>query len=353
MLLHRPALASFLFEHARDIVLVIHAESGQILDANLAATESYQYAHAELCAKTIFDLRVADPMPVAQQMERARTWGVLFETLHQRRDGTTFPVEVSSSGITLDTTRVLLSVIRDITTRRELEDERETLITTTTRALAMRDEFLVVASHELRAPITNVSLQLQHLQRTLARSGGDADAIDAALSETARLAKLVDALLDVQRVDAGIVLERTDVDLAELVHGVADRLRSRAALAQSEVLVAVASVRGHWDRLRLDQILTNLVVNAIKYGRGKPIHLCGTHADDRVHIEVRDQGIGIRDEDRARIFEKYERGVSPAYGGLGLGLYITRQLVEAHGGTIDVIGNPGAGSTFQVTLPIH
>lgn len=365
MLLHTPEIAAHLFEHARDIVLVIDYASGHILAANLAATDAYQYTRAELCTKTIFDLRVDDPAPVATQMAHARSQGLLFETLHRRRDGSSFPVEVSSRGLVVDgePRELLLSVIRDITVRKQLERDREQLVAATTHALAVRDEFLVVASHELRTPVTNISLQLQRLQRTLTREGiGTAataiaavtavTAVTASLAEVRRLASLIDTLLDAQRTDSAIVLDRTDVDLAELMHSVAERLRPRAELAGSDLVVDVSQLRGHWDRLRLDQVLTNLVTNAIKYGRGRPIRMRGTPEEGLAAIEIADEGIGICDADRTRIFEKYERAVSPSYGGLGLGLYITRQLVEAHGGTIEVRPNGDEGSTFRVTLPL-
>jgi signal transduction histidine kinase len=111
---------------------------------------------------------------------------------------------------------------------------------------------------------------------------------------------------------------------------------------------------GGWDRLRLEQITTNLLSNAIKYGPGKPIEITLAGDEQRATLRVRDQGIGIAAEDHGRIFERFERAVSPRrYGGFGLGLWIVRRVADALGGTIDVESRPGAGATFTVTLPRH
>lgn len=344
-----------MFEHARDILLVIDAATGRIIDANEAAELAYLYARDELLGITIFDLRAADPAPVTTQMQLANNEGILFQTLHQRHDGSKFPVEVNSRGHTIHDQRVLLSVIRDITDRVRFEAEREALIATTRRALELREDFLMIASHELRSPVTNVSLQLQQLIRLLERADSGPRLVataDQALAEVARLSNLISTLLDAQQTAGPLVLARGPVDLFVVVHEVATMLRRRAALAGSAMTIDLPSMVGDWDRLRLEQVFTNLVVNAIKYGRGKPITISGWRDEDHAYVVVRDHGIGVSAADTPRIFEKFERAVPPDYGGLGLGLYITRQLVEAHGGTITVESVFGEGSTFRVALPL-
>lgn len=348
-----PDIETRFFEHARDILLVLDAATGRIVDANAAAEQAYGYSREELLAMSIHTLR-ADPSDVPKQMAAANAHGILFETLHRRKDGSTFEVEVSSRGDMVSDRRLLLSVIRDITARRRLERERTALIETTGRTLALREEFLMVASHELRAPITNVSLQLQHLVRMIER--GQTDALGppsrAALEEVLRLSQLMNTLIDAQHDGSGhIALARSEVDIAELVTGVADRMRPRADLVGSRISVEVTPQRGQWDQLRLGQVFTNLLTNAIKFGRGGPILVQGSGDDTHVEVKVRDHGIGIETRDADRIFEKFERAVPANYGGLGLGLYITRQLIEAHGGTIRLDSTPGEGSTFSVVLP--
>lgn len=351
---HDPDITAYLFEHARDIILVIDADDGRLIDVNAAAERAYGYTRDELLARTIFDLR-PDPGSVAQQMRVADAQGILFDTLHKRRDGTTFPVEVSSRGETMSGRRCLFSIIRDVSERKRFETEREDLLATTQRALALRDDFLVIASHELRAPLTNVSLQLQNLQRLLDRGATRAHLrvlADAAVRESGRLTSLIDTLLDAQAAKGHIKLDLAELDLADLVTDVTDRMRPRAEAAGSELVLDVRSIRGTWDRMRMDQVLTNLLNNAFKFGRGRPVRVVATRDGTGAQLEVSDQGIGVSDEDLLRIFGKFERAVPAQYGGLGLGLFIAKQIVEAHNGRVEVSSTPGVGSTFRVTLPL-
>lgn len=348
-----PEIETRFFENARDILLVLDAETGRVIDANVAALAAYGYTRDELLTLTVHQLR-ADPRDVPRQMAAANAHGVLFEALHRRKDGTVFDVEVSSRGHGEKPHKQLLSVIRDISQRKQLELERLALIETSGRTLALREEFLMVASHELRAPITNVSLQLQHLVRMIERGQTESLAAPAraALDEVLRLSTLMNTLIDAQYDSSGhIVLARTELDLAALTRTVADRVRPRADIVGSSIEVDLPPVRGCWDSLRLAQVITNLLVNAIKYGRGGAIRVFGAARNDAVELSVRDHGIGIESRDADRIFEKFERAVPTNYGGLGLGLYITRQLVEAHGGTIHLDSQPGEGSTFTLSLP--
>lgn len=341
----------------RDIFLAIDARDGRLVDANAAAERAYGYARAQLLALTVFDLRSAAPDAIAEQMAAADQAGLLFETVHRRADGTTFPVEVSTRGETIGDRRVLVSLIRDITDRRRAEQERERLLAATQQALASRDEFLMVASHELRTPISVIGLQAHQLRRMVDRGEG-ADrlrgATDAALRQIARLEELVTVLLDVTRIAGGhLELERGPVEVRALVADVLHRLADEAHAAGSEISTTVDDLTARWDRVRIEQALTNLLGNAIKYGEGRPISLSVRAVGDAVvAIEVRDRGIGLSADDRGRIFEKFVRAAPLAhYGGLGLGLYITRQIVEAHGGTIEATGEPGLGATFTIALP--
>lgn len=351
---HDPEITSYLFEHARDIILVIDVDDGRIIDANAAAEVAYGYPRDQLLGLKIFELRVEPPPGVEDQMRTANTEGILFETVHRRRDGATFPVEVSSRGDMMSGRRCLFSIIRDITERKQLEAERADLLLATQRALQLRDDFLMVASHELRAPVTNVSLQLQQLARQLDRRAPRAQLrvmADAAFHETNRLVSLIDALLDAQQAKGQLALSVCDVDLGQLVREVTDRLRTRAEQVGSEMVVEVPPIHGRWDRLRIDQVVTNLLLNALKFGRGRPIRIAADDEGTEVRLEVSDQGIGVSTEDVQRIWGKFERAVPAHYGGIGLGLFIARQIVEAHHGHVEVESIPGVGSTFRVTLP--
>lgn len=229
------------------------------------------------------------------------------------------------------------------------------------REVRARDDFLRVASHELKTPLTPLRLQIQLLLKRL-RGGASLEKMPQAVQQleiaqrsTERLAALVDQLLDVSRVAAGgVELARERVDLADLTRQVVERYRGLLAAARCEVDLALqGDVVGSWDRSRLDQVLANLLSNAVTFGPDKPIRVEVARAPGRAVLTVADHGIGIAREDQERIFQRYERAVSAHhFGGLGLGLYVVRQVVEAHGGTITVASTPGHGATFAVELPL-
>lgn len=221
-------------------------------------------------------------------------------------------------------------------------------------AVRLRDEFLTVAAHELRTPLTTLKLLSQSLARHQAK--GSPEQLSMVVRQTERLCKLVEQLLDVSRIaDGSLRLSVEKIDLPVLAADVAERLRESAERAGSQVRVRCDEpliLEG--DSLRLEQVLTNLLANAIKYGLGKPIDLILERDGGLARILVRDQGIGVPATDQDRIFDRFERAVSVReYGGLGLGLYISRQIVHAHGGTIRVASEPGNGSLFIVELQLE
>src|SRR5882724_2540238 len=227
------------------------------------------------------------------------------------------------------------------------------------RAVDARDEFLAIASHELRTPLTALLLFIQTELRSLRREAPAErkDAIDR-LETTHRVAlrleKLIAELLEVSRIIwCRLEPEREDVDLVVLVRDSLLRQQQQLLNARCQVHLEVeGAVRGNWDRGRLDRVLDNLIGNAVKYGAGKPIEVRLHGGKEHVRLEVRDHGIGIDPADQARVFERFERAVSRRqYGGFGLGLWISRKIVEAHGGNISLMSEPGAGCTFSVELP--
>jgi signal transduction histidine kinase len=224
-------------------------------------------------------------------------------------------------------------------------------------ALRVRDAFLSIASHELKTPVTAVSLQLQSLRReadrdelSVERPRGKLASAERAIN---RLTGLVDELLDVSRLTAGrLEIAREAVDLAEVVDEVVARCDLLAKSTGSVVVAKTSPALALADRQRIDQVLSNLLSNAIKYGDSKPIEVsCGVE-DSRVVVRVRDGGIGIAPDARDRIFERFERAVEArSFSGLGLGLWITKSLVHLMDGDIAVESELGVGSTFTARFP--
>jgi signal transduction histidine kinase len=224
------------------------------------------------------------------------------------------------------------------------------------QAVRMRDDFLSVAGHELRTPLTALQLNVQILLRTPPTPETLHVRLTAIERQVLRLERLTEELLDVSRIGAHrLMLEREDLDLSAIGQEVAARFTDELRRAGSELELRPSEpVVGCWDRVRVEQVVTNLLTNAIKYGEGKPISMSIERGAASARLTVRDQGIGIDEEDQLRIFERFERAVSlQHYGGFGLGLWITKQVVDAHGGTIEVRSERGRGSTFVIELPLN
>jgi two-component system, OmpR family, sensor kinase len=240
--------------------------------------------------------------------------------------------------------------------QREIEHE---LVAQVRRALDARDEFISIASHELLTPITSIKLQLE-----LAERYGGRDPLEAlgkitrmGKVQVARLTELINDLLDVTRIQSGKMKFKPEaVDLSQLAREVTERHRpSLEKSGQSlELLTPSQPVVAEADPFRLSQAMDNLVSNAIKYGNGKPIRFFVEKTDTHATVKVQDHGIGIPKEKHAAIFARFERVAdTESVGGLGLGLYITKQVVDAHHGRIQVESAPAAGSTFTIELPLH
>lgn len=228
-------------------------------------------------------------------------------------------------------------------------------------ALRARDDFVSVAAHELRTPISTLSMQVHNLVRAAEGDPRDRDdrqrlRLEIAGRQVKRLEQLVEVLLDAARIRAGrLHLELADgVPLDDVLGAAAARAAPELERAGTPLVRAgVQGIRGRWDPLRVEQIAANLLSNAAKYGAGRPVTLTTGLAGDRAWFSVRDEGIGIAPDALARIFERFERAVSERdYAGLGLGLWFSRQLAAQLGGEIAVASEPGRGATFTVTLPL-
>jgi light-regulated signal transduction histidine kinase (bacteriophytochrome) len=228
-------------------------------------------------------------------------------------------------------------------------------------AVKVRDNFLSMASHELRTPLTVLKIQLGALARGTRALESEPlrqdmhRRLEVARSQVGRLEKLISDLLDVSRISAGrmhVTLET--VDLGALVEEVLERYREQLARSGCTLHLHTApEVTGRWDRARLEQVVTHLVTNALKYGVGKPIHVMLQQTPEGgARLTIRDHGVGISPEDQVRIFERFQRAVSDKhFAGFGLGLWLVRQILQAHGGHIRVESVPGHGASFTVELP--
>ncbi|MBV8807107.1 MAG: HAMP domain-containing histidine kinase, partial [Acidobacteriaceae bacterium] len=248
-------------------------------------------------------------------------------------------------------------IARDITDKKQLERERELARQQLAEAVASRDELIAVAAHELRNPLNVLTLVWQLMERMAddpSRSRQVKALFEKSRVQLERLGALIDRLLDVARVQAGSFdLYCENFDLSELIREVVSRFK----IEHSAVPISLEledHIEGRWDRLRLDQVITNLMSNALKYGMENAVVVSASSINGHVLVKVQDQGIGILPKDSTRIFDRFRHAsTSPPNKGLGMGLWITKQIVTAHGGTIRVESELGEGSTFIVELPLH
>jgi len=334
-----------------------------------------ELAEPALDERTAQEAARAGALARKERMDEMRgALGALLDAEETRRHDREAAVRRTTTltGLTALAVLVLVAAILFLVTRKNLTsvaDHFEEALageraarSSAEEALRVREAFVHMASHELKTPLTSLQLQIESLLRQLGKLEVPPAGVDrlenkgrAALRQLARLQQLVAALLDVQRLTAtGTEPVVTDVDAIVVV---------REAIAQIDhemrnsgctlTLDAPHALFVRADAMRLGQVLTNLLTNAMKYGRGRPITVTLTQAGPRGIIRVRDQGIGISPEDQARIFERFERAVSPEhFHGFGLGLWIVKTLVDKMDGTVRVESEPGHGATFIVDLPI-
>jgi signal transduction histidine kinase len=278
-------------------------------------------------------------------------------------------LEARVTARTVELQRTVKELRQQIAERKRAEAERAQLLVReqaarceAERAVRIRDDFLAMAGHELRTPLTSLHGAIEMLRAT--RQGtldaSTPDRVQRILKiiekQDEQLIKLVNNLLDVSRLSEGrLELELEEVDLAAIVYDVVECFREEIARARCRLDIhAQPHVVGVWDRSRLEQVVTNLLTNALKYGAGTEVTISVSADTTSARLAVADQGIGIAPQHLERIFGRFERAVAgKEYSGVGLGLSIAHDIVEALGGTIGVVSEPGSGATFTVELPLR
>ncbi|MCA4964460.1 hybrid sensor histidine kinase/response regulator [Pseudomonas sp. Y24-6] len=230
------------------------------------------------------------------------------------------------------------------------------------QAVRMRDDFMSIVAHEVRTPLNGLILETQLRKMHLARENAAAFTLDKMHAMVDRderqiksLIRLIEDMLDVSRIRTGkLSIRPSRFDLSALVRGLLQNFAPQIDAAESSVsLDADEPIEGNWDEFRIEQVISNLLTNALRYGAKSPITVKVYSENGQARVEVQDQGIGIGEENQKRIFQQFERVTAKhAVAGLGLGLFISEQIVTAHGGTITVESRIGEGALFRVCLPL-
>ena len=256
----------------------------------------------------------------------------------------------------------LIGINIDLTEQKNYEQKLRLTEANLLHALSVRDEFVAIASHELKTPLTSLKLQLQMFQRGIEKQDSLIftpkrinDLLEKNSRQIDRLTRLVDDMLDISRIRTGkLSLKKEYCELSSILRDILARTREQFENCGSGQprIEHFDQAAGDWDPLRIEQVLTNIITNAIRYGQGRPVFISVKNYQDSVRISVKDQGLGIPKSDHKKIFERYERGLlRREVSGLGLGLFITRQIIEAHQGKIWVESELNQGATFFVDLP--
>jgi PAS domain S-box-containing protein len=349
-----------LVSSVKDYAIFMLDPTGRIETWNIGAERTKGYTADEIIGEHMSRFYTPDDLarrlPETLLAAALRDGRVENEGWRVRKDGTRFWADVVITALTDEQGRLLgyAKVTRDLTERLQAQQEQIRLAHAE-EAVRLRDEFLSIAAHELRTPLSAVQLQLQSLlEWPEGLTPRIRTKVERACRSGERLVALVDALLDVSRISSGnFTLNPTPFDLNDAVREVVERLREHAQSAGSEVTIrSDGPLHGSWDRLRIEQVVTNLLGNALKYAAGFPVELVLEGNEREAMLTVSDAGPGIPESEWQRIFHRFERATPMRhFGGLGLGLYVARQIVEAHGGSIRPVRLRPEGAHFLIQLP--
>jgi PAS domain S-box-containing protein len=349
-----------LVESIRDYAVFMVDANGMVRSWNSGAELIKGYTADEVIGRHISTFYIPEERDAGKPARllgiAEREGRVEEEGWRMRKDGSRFWADVVITALRDGAGELVgfVKVTRDLTERLRAQEERLQLAHAE-EAIRLRDEFLSIASHELRTPLTALQLQLESLaEQTASGPSKLSSKVAGAVRSGQRLGVLIDSMLDVSRIATGLLsLNSHPMELRRTVEHLLEGLRETANRACSPLeLRGEDSITGEWDQLRIEQLVTNLVSNAIKYGAGQPIEVTVRADGDDAVLEIRDHGPGVAPEHMERIFDRFERASSVRHhGGFGLGLYVAREIVRAHGGSIAVQNAEGGGARFSVRLP--
>jgi PAS domain S-box-containing protein len=323
---------------------------GTILYCNAAFARLIGYPLDQIMGRDLVEFVPVEEREMLESLiGRGHLESVRAELTILEAPGRGLPTQVSLNPINLEEGPSIAVIVTDLSERKRHQQAEA--------AVRMRDEFLAIASHELRTPLTTLVLSLGAVEQD--RTKGDLKQIQRSLrraqKQAERMGHLLDRMLDVSQMAAGkLKLDLAPCDLSDVVRDIVERLSEDASNAACELRLTLSGgIVGQWDRFRLDEAFSNIISNAIKYGAGHPIDIQLQASDENAVLVVEDHGIGIAPDDLSRIFGRFERTVaSKNYGGLGLGLYIARQIIEQHRGSIRAENRPCGGARFVIKVPL-
>ena len=349
-----------LSENAKEMILFVD-DAGRIIDANSAAVQAWGYSHGELLAMSVGELTHETERPQWEQALR-HSVGALFESIQRRRDGSSFPVEVSVQGADISGQRVLMLIIRDITERKNTEVAMKYAVEAANAAYRAKGDFLANMSHEIRTPLNGI-IGMVDLTMRANISEDLRDNLMIAKNCADSLLRIINDILDFSKLEAGKVsIEMLEFDLRDLVEKIVrahvPRLEEKSLELQYQ-LPASLPRRIIADPYRLQQVLNNLIGNAAKFTEQGSVLVAIKAQEQRedslvLQFSVTDTGIGIAPDKTGQIFQSFSQAdgsQTRKYGGTGLGLAISKQLIELMGGKIWLTSAQQQGSTFTFTLP--
>jgi len=342
-----------------DDAIISKTLDGIITSWNQSATKMFGFTEAEAVGKHITIIipkeRIDEETMIIESIRRGEKIDH-FETVRQGKDGTRKQISITVSPVKDSKGKIIgaSKIARDISARAEAEKQRQLYMQRLQELNKYKDDFMVMASHELKTPLTVISANLQILQMML-KADSNLPFLDKTIKQVNKLSALITSLLDVSKIQAGkLALDPTLFDLTLLIEEISSNLQQTTSNQRiifnnrREILMA------HADRERIEQVLVNIIGNAIKYTNdsGEIIIDAGKNGND-IFVDIHDNGIGIAQEDIENIFLRFYRvsGSASSFSGSGIGLYISSEIIKSHGGKIWAESKIGSGSVFHFTIP--